>query len=86
MGKRDIPARTVFKCDACGNEAELASGLRPHGWSKLVLYRDALDFQGTPVADGTIRRDLCDDCTIQTVNAINSVKYCTEDHSDEQVR
>ena len=63
------------KCDCCG--AELPGRhmpSRPSGWAVLTLERAATDFQGAEVADASVRRLLCPECTPKVAAAINSVK------------
>lgn len=59
MSRKAIPAQVVITCDCCG--VECAGGNYVHE-GKLTLTRATLDFQGCPVADASIRLDLCDPC------------------------
>lgn len=75
MAHKEVPAKSVFTCDCCGEVAETkVQATRPVGWAKLVLHRDILNRHGVPSADGSICRHLCKPCTEVTINAINSVK------------
>jgi hypothetical protein len=77
MGVREIPKSFEYTCDACAkvhtqrNANGHYSDSRPPYWSRLTLAQDAHDFQGAAVADGTIKRLLCDDCTPRVSAAIN---------------
>ena len=68
MSRKEIPAKSVITCDCCG--VACAGGNYVHE-GKLTLTRAALDFQGCPVADATIRLDLCDRCNSEIGSAIN---------------
>lgn len=69
MGVREIPKAYEYTCDQCGekhrqeNAAGHYTNSRPPRWSWLTFARDALDYQGLPIGDGTIKRLLCSDCT-----------------------
>ena len=71
MAVREIPASYESTCDGCGAKYASASKSRPPHWSNLIIERDAYDFQGCAVADGTIRRLLCDVCANAAAKAIN---------------
>ena len=68
MTRKAILASTVITCDCCG--VECAGSNYVHE-GKLTLTRAALDFQGCPVADASIRLDLCDRCNSEIGSAIN---------------
>lgn len=78
MGIQEIRKSYIYTCDACGKEhiQKNAKGYysdsRPPHWSRLVLNQDAHDFQGAAVADGTIKRLLCEDCTPKVAAAVNA--------------
>jgi hypothetical protein len=78
MGIREIPRAFEYACDVCGKShtQENAGGhytdSRPRFWARLIIKQDAHDFQGQPVADGSIERLLCDDCRAGVVAAINT--------------
>jgi hypothetical protein len=77
MGIREVPKSYVYTCDGCRKEhtQENASGhylnSRPKYWSTLKVGRDAYDYQGCAVADGSIERLLCDSCSEKVMKAIN---------------
>lgn len=66
-----IPSKCIITCDACGLQGERGrtSNFRYNGG--VVVERDALDFQGAPVANATVRRDLCDDCVTDLSEVVN---------------
>lgn len=74
MTTTTIPERTFITCDCCkrkcGNETGQARRSMSGG---LIVQRDALDFQGCAVADGSVKRDLCDSCLHAVSEAINEV-------------
>lgn len=74
MTLREIPKTYKFVCDLCGQSVMQVNNSRPSYWSQLILKQDAYDFQGSAVADGTVVRDLCKDCTTRVTNAINALK------------
>lgn len=67
MSRNEIPARTVILCDRCRIECEGGNNFKHTG--RLVLTRAALD-RGVPVADASIRMDLCDPCVDVVAAAI----------------
>lgn len=78
MTVREIPRAFEYSCDVCGkaHRQEGAAGhytnSRPPRWSHLRIGRDACDFQGATVADGSVERLLCDECGPFIFAAINS--------------
>ena len=54
----------------CGKTADKTGGK----WAILNLKQAALNYQGEPCADGSVRLDLCPPCRDKVVAAINSVK------------
>lgn len=72
MGVREIPATKEWCCDLCKKKDTTPN--RPPYWATLHLQQDAYDYQGAAVADGSIRRLLCNSCREKIVAAINSVK------------
>ena len=66
--RSEIPAKTIKTCDACGVED---SGHNFRHGCVLKLERAALDWHNAPVADASIRRDLCDTCQYKVSIAIN---------------
>ena len=72
MTTKVIPERKVTTCDCCGVECQGSNFVHE---GKLALRRAGLDFQGCPVADATVRMDLCDRCNDKIAHAINAA--CT---------
>lgn len=72
MGTQEIPAAYEHVCDGCRATLTAATKSRPAYWSTLTLARDQHDFQGAAVADGTVRRLLCDECSGEVIDAINA--------------
>lgn len=60
-----------YICDGCGDAVNQAYNSKPMNWSRLVIERDAYDFQGAGVASLHIKRVLCERCTTDVVEAIN---------------
>lgn len=75
MATRTVPEEKWFVCDVCGAEEQTprsqGKGLRLHG-GRLVLKRDALDHHNAPVADASVKRDLCDKCLNIITKAVNA--------------
>lgn len=73
MAIRKIAPRTIFICDGCGGEAEDTSGfwLRPPHWVEIRVNRDAYDYQGQAVADGSFTRLLCAGCALKGLTALD---------------
>lgn len=77
MAVEEIPKSFRYTCDVCGetHTQENANGHYTNGtppkWAKLVFKRDAVDFQGYAVADGTVERLLCHSCNPAILDAIN---------------
>lgn len=71
MAVREIPRSFEHTCDACKAVEVSTSKDRPRYWSGLVIEQDAYDYQGCAVADGTVRRLLCGDCTKIVTDAVN---------------
>lgn len=72
MAVREIPAAVIMVCDGCGKEIEQPSKNRPAHWSDLHILRDAYDFQGCAVADASVRRQLCSECSTVVFHAVNT--------------
>jgi hypothetical protein len=78
MAIREVPRSYVYTCDGCGEEhtQENANGhysnSRPSYWSKLKIEKDAYDYQGAPVADGSVELLLCNKCTSAIIESINT--------------
>lgn len=72
MAVREIPATKEWCCDICAKTEVRAN--RPAYWANLHLQQDAYDYQGTAVADASVKRLLCSKCREAVIAAINSVK------------
>ena len=73
MAVREIPISYEHKCDGCGATETSASKSRPKHWIDLHILRDAYDYQGQAVADGSVKLLLCLDCAEPATKAINEV-------------
>ncbi len=71
MSVREIPAAYEFKCDVCGAVVEGTSNSRPTFWGELNVIKDAHDYQGCAVADGSVKRLLCEKCLSAIGKAVN---------------
>jgi hypothetical protein len=72
MSVTQVPSTATWECDGChGKEETVNADSRPKHWSTLHVKRDAYDFQDAPVADASIERDLCPECTDNIINIIN---------------
>lgn len=77
MAIREIPKAYDYICDVCGftYRQEHAGGhyanSRPPYWGELVVKQDVCDCLGAAIADGTIKRLLCDDCREDAIKIIN---------------
>lgn len=58
----------------CGKTEVQDKRARPDFWADLTLARDAYDYQGYPVADGTVSILLCGTCADGVVRYINERK------------
>jgi hypothetical protein len=80
MAITEIPKKYVYTCDACGFEHVQENALghysnsRPPRWANLTFSRDALDYHGAPVADGTVKLLLCASCHGRAAIMLNSLK------------
>ncbi len=72
MGSRIIPQRYAFICDKCEKQEESSVQRRPSYWTELHWIKDALDYQGNAVADGSIKLLLCDKCSTIVMKALNA--------------
>lgn len=72
MGVKIVPETKEWGCDIC--KLTEVSPHRPPHWGNLHLQQDAYDYQGAAVADGSIKRLLCNKCRVAVIAAINSVK------------
>jgi len=77
MAVNEIPRQFEYECDVCGakhlqqNAGGHYTDSRPPHWARLEFRMDAYDFQGAAVADGSVRRLLCDGCSIEARQAVN---------------
>lgn len=71
MPTTEIPAAFKHVCDGCEAVQQSQSRTRPAYWCDLTVAQDAYDYQGHAVADGTIRKLLCDECKRAVVHAVN---------------
>lgn len=71
MSLRKIEENFRHICDGCGAEETTASTSRPTHWSDLHILRDAYDFQGCAVADGSVKLNLCLGCGNAAATALN---------------
>lgn len=77
MAIREIPRAFIYACDVCGAEhrQENAGGhytdSRPPYWVGLIFAQHAYDYQGSAVADGTVKRLLCADCAKEAQELVN---------------
>lgn len=68
---REIPKTVEVTCDACGvviKEDDRKVLRNQNG--RIIIKRDAIDWYGCAVADGSLSFDLCDKCLDQIVSAI----------------
>lgn len=72
MAVREIPAAFEMRCDCCGKIETSASKGRPAHWSDFHILRDAYDFQGAAVADGSVKLLLCLECSEPITKAVNA--------------
>ena len=66
----NVPASVIVSCDSCGR---LCSDCNRRQSGGLILKQDALDYQGSPCANGSRTFDLCDDCLEKMRVAVNAV-------------
>jgi len=72
MATRKIPEAFEHICDGCKKTETSASSSRPKFWSTLTISRDAYDYQGCAVADASVSRLLCENCTSAVTKAVNA--------------
>jgi hypothetical protein len=73
MAVREIAASYEAVCDCCKAVEIMASKGRPKYWCDLHILRDAYDFQGCAVADGSVKLLLCLKCGEAATKAMNAV-------------
>lgn len=71
MAVTEIQATWRFTCDGCKATEESKTKSRPRYWSDLHILRDAYDYQGCAVADGSVKLLLCADCALAATTAVN---------------
>jgi hypothetical protein len=71
MAVREIAASWHWVCDGCGANTVTPSRARPKYWNDLQILRDAYDYQGCVVADGSVKLTLCLACGVAAATAIN---------------
>lgn len=64
-----IPARLVKTCDICKKD-DSTTRFRADG--ELHIKQHALDYQGSPCANGDMKIDICDTCLPKIITAINA--------------
>lgn len=72
MAATEVPTSWRMTCDACGAVEVKPAKSRPAHWIDLHLLRDAYDYQGCAVADGSIKLLLCAACADCVTKAINA--------------
>lgn len=72
MAVREIAAKFEMVCDGCGAVQASVSKSRPAHWSDFHILRDAYDFQGAAVADGSVKLLLCLECGGLAAKAVNA--------------
>lgn len=74
---KTIPAQTIVTCDIC-----LEAGNRKQE-GKLIIKQHAIDYMGTPCANGDVEFDLCDECLNGVREAINAYAQTRKESSHE---
>lgn len=83
MSVKTIPEQTVVVCDRCGEVCDKGlSGCRNRRNGKLVIESDLLDMLGDPVANGTRKFDLCDECLSKIEKAVDEAMTPPSFHFD----
>lgn len=73
--KKQIPAITEIYCDVCKILCDKSN--RPRS-GHLDLHKDALDYGGCPVADGSYHLDLCDGCLDKIDDSIRAIQKAAD--------
>lgn len=71
MAVREVAPVFRFLCNGCGAVEDMPSKSRPKYWSDFHILRDAYDYQGCAVADGSVRLQLCLECSNDAATALN---------------
>lgn len=70
----EIPAKKIVTCDICKRVCDnKLDGVLRRQSGILMVKRDALDWYGSPVANGDFTFDLCDSCLDEIIAAINEI-------------
>lgn len=72
MGVREVPASFEHVCDGCKSIETSATKSRLKYWCDFHILRDAYDFQGCAVADGSVKLLLCLACSEAATKAVNA--------------
>lgn len=72
MPVREISTSYEYVCDGCSNTISQPTKNRPKYWTTLSIGRDAYDYSGAAVADGSIHRILCGNCSTAVYTAMNA--------------
>ncbi len=72
MAVREVTAKFEHVCDSCKAVETMPSKSRPKYWSDLHILRDAYDWQGAAVADGSVKLLLCLECGEAATKALNA--------------
>lgn len=84
MAVREIPAAFEMVCDGCGAVEKAPTWNRPKYWSDFHILRDAYDYQGCAVADGSVKLLLCLKCGEAAAKALNeTLERARTPHADE---
>lgn len=71
MAVREIAASFEHECDGCKVIVSRSSASRPPHWTGLHILADAYDYQGTAVAETSVKRTLCAECSQIVHEAVN---------------
>lgn len=71
MAVSEVTATWRFTCDGCKAVEVLPTKSRPKYWSDFHILRDAYDYQGCAVADGSVKLLLCPECGNAAAGALN---------------
>lgn len=72
MALREIAPSFEAICDCCKAVETMNSRGRPKYWSDFHILRDAYDYQGCAVADGSVKLLLCLKCGEAATKAVNA--------------
>lgn len=77
--KKTIPSKLVMVCDICKKDD---STTRFRAAGELHIKQHALDYQGSPCANGDMKIDICDTCLPKIITAINARAQTIRDHGE----